>query len=110
MDVRAEGLELFHLQLNESAPEAESTVTAPSEVRLWFSHVPQEGTTSIRVGNAEGEALHTGDVTQDAEEAMAFSVALHGTLAAGTYTVAWRALGQDGHAVRGDFPFTVSAQ
>ena len=108
-DAQAEGLDLFHFQLNKSAPEAETTVSAPSEVRLWFSQVPQEGTTSIRVLDPAGEPIHTADVVQAADEDTAFSVALHGTLAPGEYTVAWRAMGQDGHVVRGDFPFTVAA-
>jgi methionine-rich copper-binding protein CopC len=31
-------------------------------------------------------------------------------LPAGGYTVAWRGIGDDGHVVRGDFTFSVTAQ
>jgi methionine-rich copper-binding protein CopC len=32
-----------------------------------------------------------------------------GTIADGTYTVAWQAAGDDGHLVKGTFTFTVKA-
>lgn len=108
--VPAESLGLLHFQLNKSAPEAGATVhQSPSEVRLWFSQEPQDGSTSIRLINAGGQAVSTGAVVQDEADAKVFSVAVSGTLAAGTYTVSWRALGQDGHVVRDTFEFTVAA-
>jgi methionine-rich copper-binding protein CopC len=33
-----------------------------------------------------------------------------GPLADGAYTVTWRSAGDDGHAMRGDFAFTVRAK
>lgn len=102
-------LAVRHFELRRSAPTADTVLSvAPTEVRLWFSQEPQEGSTSIRLVDAAGSAVHTGDVVQDPAEATAFSVALHGALAPGTYTVAWRALGQDGHVVRDDFAFTLA--
>ena len=104
----AEGPAFPHFELSKSEPGAEATVQSPSEIRLWFTQVPQENTTSIRVLDADGAPLHTGEVTQDAADGGVFSVALHGTLRPAVYTVAWRAMGTDGHVVRGDFTFTVS--
>ena len=98
-----------HFQLSKSSPAADAAVPSPTEVRLWFSQEPQNGTTSIRVLDAAEKPLHTGDVVRDAQDGKVHSVALHGRLAPGRYTVAWRAMGQDGHVVRGDFSFTVTA-
>jgi methionine-rich copper-binding protein CopC len=105
----AEGPSLVHFQLSRSAPEADASGPAPSEVRLWFSQEPQDGTTSIRLLDPSGEPVHTGGVVEDPEDGKIHSIALHGSLAPGAYTVAWRAIGQDGHVVRGDFAFSVTA-
>lgn len=98
----------FHFQLEKSSPAADETVTSPEEIRLWFTQVPQENTTSIHVLDSAGEPVHTGEVVQDPENGMVFSVEIHGELSPGTYTVTWRALGDDGHVVRGEYQFTVS--
>ncbi len=107
---RAENTELFHFALSQSSPEAGATIESPSEVRLWFTQAPQEGTTSIRLVDADGGLVHTADVVRDPEDGQVFSIALHGTLAAGEYTVAWRGMGEDGHVVRDEFSFSVSAR
>lgn len=99
----------FHFQLEKSAPAADSTVPAPSEIRLWFTQVPQENTTSIHLLDPAGDPVHTGEVVQDPENGMVFSVEIHGKLNPGTYGVVWRALGDDGHVVRGEYAFSVSA-
>ena len=106
--VMAEGPTIPHFELIKSSPEADATVPTPSEVRLWFTQVPQAATTTIRVIPADGEPLHTGEVVQDPEDGAIFSVAFHHTPEPGPYTVSWRAMGTDGHVVKGDFTFTVS--
>ena len=98
----------IHFALSKSAPEADASVEAPSEIRLWFTQEPQDGTTSIRVVGADEAGVHVGDVEQDGEDATSFAVPLHGTLPAGTYTVAWRGMGQDGHVISETFAFTVT--
>lgn len=104
----AESLGLFHFELKQSAPEKDAHVMgSPSEIRLWFTQEPQEGSTSIRLVTSGGDEAPTGDVVQDPSDPTVFSVPVTGTLANGTYTVAWRALGQDGHVVRDTFSFMV---
>lgn len=100
----------LHFALDRSAPEADATVESPSEIRLWFTQEPQDGTTSIRLVEAEDAGVHVMDVVQDADDPTSFSVALHGTLPPGTYTVSWRGMGQDGHVVRDSFQFSVAAR
>lgn len=98
---------VLHFGLSRTAPEAGSSVAAPSEVKLWFTEEPQAGTISIRLLEAEDAGIHVMDAVQDSEDPRAFSVALHGTVPAGTYTVSWRGMGADGHVVRDTFQFTV---
>lgn len=102
--------EARHFALDKSVPEADATVPAPSEIRLWFTQVPQEGSTSIRLVEADEAGVHVGDVMQDPDEPTTFYVELHGALPAGTYTVSWRGMGQDGHVIRDSFTFSVAAE
>lgn len=98
----------FHFGLVKSVPADKATVSHASEVRLWFSEAPSEGTVSIRVIDAAGNAVPTTDPAQDPQDEKAFGVAVPAGLTAGDYSVAWRGMGDDGHVVRGEFAFSVS--
>lgn len=100
----------LHFDLDRSSPEAGEVVSELTGVELWFTQVPQDETTSIRVVDDAGELVPTGDVVQDPEDGAHFSVALERPASPGDYTVAWRGMGQDGHVVRDDFSFTVGAR
>lgn len=106
----AVGAGALHFALDRSSPAADVTVEPPSEIRLWFTQEPQEGTISIRLVEAEDAGVEVTDVAQDPDDATSFHVQLQGTLPAGTYTVSWRGMGQDGHVVRDTFAFSVSAR
>ena len=99
--------EVQHFALSRSAPEAGSSVETPSEIRLWFTEEPAEGTTQIRLLEAEDAGVHVMDVVQDEEDGQSFFIQLHGELSPGTYKVSWRGMGADGHVVRDTFEFTV---
>lgn len=101
--------ERLHFQLDRSQPAADTVVPPPGEVRLWFSQGAQEDATSIRVLDASGEPVPTGDLWSS-EARDEHAVALSEPLAPGGYTVAWRSMAADGHVVRGDFTFTVRTQ
>ena len=98
-----------HFGLARSAPADKATVHAVSEVRLWFTEAPAEGTVSIRLVGPGGEAVSTDDPVRDPEDGKVFSIQLRQEPAPGTYSVAWRGMGADGHVVRGTFAFTVAA-
>jgi methionine-rich copper-binding protein CopC len=108
--VGATPAEPAHFALRTSVPEAGSSVESPTEVRLWFTQEPQEGTTQIRIVEAESAGVHVMDVVQDADDPTSFSVEIHGTMPAGSYTVSWRGMGQDGDVVRDTFTFDVSGR
>ena len=108
--VAAAPAEVAHFALSRSAPEAGSSVESPSEIRRWFTEEPEEGTTQIRLVEAEDAGVHVMDVAQDTEDARSFYIELHGELAPGTYNVSWRGMGADGHVVRDAFEFTVAGR
>ncbi len=99
-----------HFSLSKSAPAADTAVPSPEEIRLWFTQEPQENSMSIRLVDGSDSLVEIGEPTQDEEDGRVFAVAVPTTLTSGSYTVAWRAIGQDGHVVRGDFSFTVTGQ
>jgi methionine-rich copper-binding protein CopC len=102
--------DVFHFALSKSVPAADASVPAPEEVRLWFTQVPQENSVSIRVIDASGEAVPSTEPSQDPDDPMVTFVRPTERLEAGSYTVSWRGIGDDGHVVRGDFAFSVTAE
>ena len=98
--------EALHFALSKSVPEKDAAIAPPGELRLWFTQEPQDNSISIRLLAGE-ELVETGPAVQDPDDGTVFSVALENALPAGAYTIAWRGLGQDGHVVRGEIPFSV---
>jgi methionine-rich copper-binding protein CopC len=98
-----------HLQLDRSAPEADTTVESPAEIRLWFSHVPQASATSMRLIRNGAPVEGVGALQPDEGDESVFAAPVEGPLEDGAYTVSWRTMAADGHVVRGDFSFTVRA-
>lgn len=99
-----------HFGLSKSVPAAGASVGAPDEITLWFTQVPQENSISIRLVDAKGDLVPSTDPKQDAQDGKVFSITPSSTLGTGSYTVAWRGIGQDGHTVRGDFGFSVATR
>lgn len=100
----------FHFALSRSAPAADATVASADEVRLWFTEAPEDNSIGIRLIDADGEAVATTEPSADPENGAVFFVKPESALSAGRYTVSWRGIGDDGHVVRGDFGFSVSAE
>ncbi|MDP2958245.1 MAG: copper resistance protein CopC [Longimicrobiales bacterium] len=98
-----------HFGLARSAPADKATVHDLSEIRLWFTEAPSEGTVSVRLLGASGAPVPTADPVRDPADGKVFSVQVSQPPAPGQYTVAWRGMGTDGHVVRGEFTFTVAA-
>ena len=108
-DAAVEVPSALHLALDRSTPEADATVSSVDKISLWFTQSPQMAGTSVRVVPDGGEPLDLGKAKMsDADDTLIELLVADG-LAAGAYTVHWRAMAQDGHTVRGDFGFTVRA-
>ncbi|HYJ89656.1 MAG TPA: copper resistance protein CopC [Pyrinomonadaceae bacterium] len=99
---------LAHAKLERSKPKDNSTLQqAPKLVELWFSEELEAGLNTIEVKDQAGQRVDRGGVVL-AEGNKKAQVEL-GELAPGVYTVTWKALSADQHAMRGSFTFTVAA-
>lgn len=106
----AAAADVFHFALKQSAPAPDAAVPAPDEVRLWFTEPPAENSIGIRLIDAEGDPVATTDPAAAPDDGAVFFVKPSAPLAPGPYTVSWRGIGDDGHVVRGDFGFSVTAE
>lgn len=104
----AEAADALHLTLLGTFPAADTVLTeAPDEVRLWFSEAPQMRGSSVRLADAGGELVPTTEAApEDGDETQVF-ITPEAPLSAGTYTVHWRVIAQDGHAQNGEFDFQI---
>lgn len=97
----------FHNHLTKSIPEADQAVAAsPKSIRLWFAEKVEPKFSSITLMRADSSKIEMPKpvATDDAKSIVAdVPVAL----APGKYLIRWRTAGDDGHAVRGTFAFTV---
>lgn len=103
----AAGQNIQHFGLSKSIPAAGSDVVSPSQLQLWFTQGPQEGSVTIRLVDPNGELVRTGDPVRSAEDSKLMEVEVGSLLDAGAYTVMWRGIGDDGHVVRDEFEFGV---
>jgi methionine-rich copper-binding protein CopC len=99
-----------HFGLARSVPAADATVPSPAELQLWFTQVPKAGSLTVRLVDGRGSLVETPEPRAAENDAKEIHVAVPRRLGAGTYTVAWRGIGDDGHIVQGEFGFAVAAQ
>ncbi len=96
-----------HAKLERSEPKSNSTLLQPPQlVELWFSEELELGFNSIEVKDQQGKRFDQGGVAlSEGNKKAQIPLA---PLAAGTYTVVWKALSMDQHTLRGEFTFTVA--
>ena len=98
---------LFHNHLVKSAPAADETVAAaPKEIRLWFAEKVEPKFSSVTLMKPDSTKLEVSKA-RATDDPKAIVVDVVAAVPAGTYTVIWRTAGDDGHAVRGRYPFSV---
>jgi hypothetical protein len=98
-----------HLRLVRSEPAADSTVTNATAIRLWFSESPEIVATTIRVHDARKKPLPVTKPKLDERDPKLVVAAFESSPPPGTYTVVWRAMSKDGHAVPGEFVFSIAS-
>src|SRR5690606_35841335 len=98
--------EVRHNRLTKSEPAADSTVAAPTEIRLWSSERPTPRLSSITLQAADSSRIALGAV-RATDDPLSISAPVEGALRAGQYAVTWRTTSGDGHVVRGRFVFRV---
>ncbi len=98
---------LFHNHLVKSLPAADETVApAPKEIRLWFAEKVEPKFSSVTLMKPDSTKLEVGKA-RATDDPKAIVVDVVAALPAGQYTVVWRTAGDDGHAVRGRYSFSV---
>lgn len=99
-----------HAVLTGSDPR-EGTVlkTAPKQVTVSFNESVALAEDSVRVLDPDSRPVTAGDPEHADGEADTARVPLTGGLKEGTYTVSWRVLSADSHAVSGAFTFSIGA-
>ena len=94
-----------HLRLTRSSPTEGSTVSiSPKQLQLWFSEEPLLPLSSITLTGPKGSVKV--DPPRAADE-HSLTVGIGNALTPGTYRIAWKAAGDDGHVVTGTVDFTV---
>lgn len=101
---------LPHLKLKASFPAADTTLAqAPKQIELWFSEAPEMPVSKIRLATAAGAEVTVGALARGTDaNSPSLVVPITGKMAAGKYTVTWRAGSKDGHPVNGSYGFTVA--
>lgn len=97
----------FHNRLVKSVPGAEEVVSGPpKEIRLWFTEKVEPKFSSVSLLKPDSTKVEAGKA-HATDDPKSIAVEVTAPLAAGSYTVVWRTAGDDGHAVRGRYGFSV---
>ncbi|KVF24737.1 copper homeostasis periplasmic binding protein CopC [Burkholderia cepacia] len=96
-----------HGKLESAAPAAGSTVdTAPDTLRLAFNEDLEPTFSSVKVSDANGNAVTQEKAKVDASNPRVMIIAMP-KLAPGAYTVQWVAMTADAHRTKGAYTFRV---
>ncbi|KVE79721.1 copper homeostasis periplasmic binding protein CopC [Burkholderia cepacia] len=96
-----------HGKLESAAPATGSTVdTAPDTLRLTFNEDLEPTFSSVKVSDANGNAVSQEKAKIDASNPRVMTIAMP-KLAPGAYTVQWVAMTADAHRAKGAYTFRV---
>ena len=93
-----------HAYLDHANPLVGSTVSAPHEVRMWFTQALEPKFSSAQLRSSGGAVVGSGHV--DGADSKEIVIPVHG-LAPGQYKVFWKILSVDTHRTEGSFGFEV---
>ncbi|MEK3882731.1 copper resistance protein CopC [Paenibacillus sp. PL2-23] len=97
---------MAHSKLTSAIPAVDSTIdVSPASIDMVFD-TRIEKISSFKLYNEGGEQLETGDSVVSNDK---MTGSIPSPLTNGLYTVKWTIIGADGHAVEGEYSFTVDA-
>ncbi|WP_421120614.1 copper resistance protein CopC [Aquihabitans daechungensis] len=97
-----------HAELSATDPADGAVVErAPEALTMQFTEDVSLRPDGVRVLDATGERVDAGEASAAGPDV---TVPLEGTIADGTYVVAWRAVSADGHPIRGSYTFSVGQE
>lgn len=95
-----------HFAVVKSTPALNATVTeSPKRIQLWFSQVPVEAVSQIKLAGADKADVALGKVVAD-KESKSIYADVTAALKPGAYVATWRSAGDDGHVQNGELKFT----
>lgn len=98
----------FHFSVVKSSPSANSTLEAsPAKLQIWFSQVPADGVSQMKLLTAEKADVPIGKLAID-KTAKSMSADITSPLKSGAYLLSWKAAGDDGHVLNGEIKFAVA--
>jgi len=97
-----------HAHLKSETPAADSSVTAPKELRLKFSEGVEEKFTKVILTTHEGKTVIPNSVATDPNDKKVLIITPATPLTAGEYKVEWNAVSVDTHKSEGKYTFTVT--
>ncbi|GLZ01411.1 copper resistance CopC family protein [Actinoplanes sp. NBRC 103695] len=98
---------LAHNSLTKAVPAKNATVAeSPAKVELSFLQKVDATKLTIEVTDAQGQKVPSDRPEADGKKGV---LTLTGTLANGTYSVAYSVVSEDGHPVKGSYKFTVDS-
>jgi methionine-rich copper-binding protein CopC len=99
-----------HFEVSKSSPSNNQTVTeSPKKIQIWFSQVPVEAVSQMKLAGADKTEIALGKVVAD-KATKSLSADITAALKPGAYVVSWRSAGDDGHVQNGELKFTVKAK
>ena len=97
-----------HPQLKSAGPAPGSVVTtSPKALRIQFNEGIVLSFSGIDLMNESGKKQAVGPATLNPKDNKQLIVPIGASLAPGKYKVAWHAVGDDTHRVKGQYAFTV---
>jgi methionine-rich copper-binding protein CopC len=93
-----------HAYLDHTSPLVGSVVTAPREVRLWFTQALEPRFSAAQLRSSSGAVVATGAVDPASPKEIVIRAR---ALPPGKYKVRWKILSVDTHRTEGDFGFEV---
>ena len=97
---------LAHAHLKEQTPAADSTVSAPAELRLVFSEGVEATFTKVTISK-DGANVPVKSLATEDNDKKTLIVTPAAPLAAGSYKVEWHAVSVDTHKSEGAYSFKV---
>ncbi|NVZ99936.1 copper homeostasis periplasmic binding protein CopC [Pseudomonas gingeri] len=101
----AAGSVFAHAHLKSETPAADSTVSAPSELRLVFSEGVEAALTKVELSS--GGTPVAASIASDPADKKILVVTPAAPLKAGNYKVEWHAVSVDTHKSEGNYDFKV---
>jgi methionine-rich copper-binding protein CopC len=95
-----------HAKLLASVPAANAMVASPSLIELHFNEAIEVKLSSLKLAGSDGKDVPV-KPSNAAADGKTLAVAPAAPLAAGSYTVSWSVVSDDGHRQKGSIRFTV---